>query len=324
MRAVIFERLHEEIKLSLVTRSDPQPAEGEVLLKVRFVGINPADMSQMLGRYQPPSGVAEDIAGIEVSGEVIQCGAGVANLSVGDRVFGLVDGGGLADRVAVPEPFLAIVPPVLGERDAAAVPEAFITAHDALVDKGRAQKGERICVTGGNGGVGSAAIQIALALGCDVTAVSRSEGGRAFIAELGAEPWSEADFLGNTGLKGSCDVIIDLVGGNYIGAAVSNLAMDGRLVLVSTSAGAEVTLDARELLFRRLTLRGTTLRKRPFGQKAAAVESFAETVVPMLQEGSVSPVVDSVFPSSAASAAFARLAAKEKRGKVLLDFESDA
>lgn len=320
MHAVRFSPKDGGFVVELARRPDPVPRDDEVLLDVRFAGINPADVSQMLGRYRPSEGVPADIPGIEVAGVVTAIGAKVSLFSPGDRVFGLVDGAGLASRVAAPALLLAHIPDSLGAAEAAAVPEVYITAHDALVTKGGIQQGERVGVTGGNGGVGSAALQLALDFRCDTTGVARSANGLAFIAELGARSLPHNEFLNIQTSSLNFDAIVDLVGGDYLTSSLRHLADDGRLVLVGTSPQSVVSLDSRDLMFRRLTIVGTTLRLRPRPMKAAAVSGFARDVVPRLESGHVRPVIDSIFPADRATDAFARLREQHKQGKVLLDF----
>jgi NADPH:quinone reductase-like Zn-dependent oxidoreductase len=241
----------------------------------------------------------------------------------GDRVFGLVGGGGLADRVVVHSRCAAAVPDVLDEAGAAAVPEAFITAHDAIRSQALLAPGETLLVHGAAGGVGSAAVQIGVVCGARVLGTVRSEPAGALVRELGGEPIADAGFadavLTATGGSGA-DVVLELVGAPHFPDNMRAIAMLGRIVIVGLGAGAEVSLVLRQLMARRASMRGTMLRARPLEQKALAVRAFEREVLPHLASGRLRPVIDTVVPYEQAPEAFERLAASGKRGKVLLHF----
>jgi NADPH2:quinone reductase len=322
MQALRFRGAGGAEVMALEQMPDPQPGSREVTVAVRWAGLNPADLAQRAGEYPPPPGAPADVPGIEVAGTVVATGADAGAWTEGDRVLGLVGGGGLASRVLVHERCLARLPASLAEREAAAVPEAFITAHDALLQAG-ARAGETVLVTGATGAVGAAAIQLARELGAGVVGVARSEAGRAFVRSLGAHaigPKDLADGLPLAGTDGA-DVAIELVGGPSLPSVVDVLALHGRVVLVGIAGGEDVHLRLLAVMRKRARLIGTQLRVRPLDEKAAAVAAFERDVVPALASGSLRTFIDSVFPAAQAPAAFERLASAGRAGKVLLEFD---
>ena len=296
--------------MSVGERPDPVPLPSEVLVRVTHAGLNPADLIQRAGNYPAPPGSPADIPGLEVAGTVIACGESVTTWRAGDRVFGLVGGGGLSDTVAVHERHVARIPDNLTDREAAAVPEAFITAHDAVFTRAGLAMGETLLVNGASGGVGTAAVQLGAATGARVLANSRSHSDA--LVDLGAEqcPLSEARGV---------DVVLELVGAANLPASLEALAVRGRIIVVGTGAGADAEISLRALMGRRASLMGTVLRARHMEEKAAAVQVFARSVVPQIASGRVRPVIDRVFPVAEAAAAFDHLAAPGKLGKVLLE-----
>lgn len=320
MRAVTFTGAGGNEVVRLEQRADPEPDGSDVLIAVRYAGLNPADLAQRAGRYPAPPGSPVDVPGLEVAGTVLAVGDAVAGLEPGDRVFGLVGGGGLADRVIAHERHLVTVPDTLAEREAAAVPEAFVTAHDALV-QGGLRLGALVVVNGANGAVGTAAVQIAASAGARVLAVVRSERLHAELATLGADVIAPDAAVEAARARGGADLVLELVGASNLAGDLRSLAPQGHIVVVGAGAGADAALDLRQLMGRRATITGTGLRVRPLEQKAAAVQAFAREVVPHLATGRMRPLVDTVFPASEVTAAFDRLEAAGKLGKVLLDFE---
>jgi NADPH:quinone reductase len=292
-------------------RPDPVPRDQEVLIRATHAGLNPADLAQRAGRYPAPPGSPQDIPGLEAAGTVIACGAAVSDWRVGDRVFGVVGGGGLADTVAAHERHVARIPDALDDRDAAAVPEAFVTAHDAVFTRAGLVMAETLLVNGATGGVGTAGVQLGVAVGARVLAGARAHHDR--LAALGAEPVALEDAAG-------VDVVLELIGAQNLSGSLAALAPLGRVIIVGTGAGSDAELSLRVLMGKRASLMGTMLRARPLEQKAAAVQAFAHQVVPLLETGRVRPLVDRVFPAAAAAEAFDHLAAPGKFGKVLLDF----
>ncbi len=324
MRAVVFTGRGGNEVVEVEERPDPHPGSQDVLVHTRFAGLNPADLIQRAGHYPAPPGSPSDVPGLEVAGSVVARGADVIGLTEGDRVFGLVGGGGLADRVVVHERCVTPIPKRLGEPEAAAVPEAFITAHDAIAVQASLRPGETLLVHGAAGGVGSAAVQIGLLLGARVLAVVRSDDAASFVKGLGAETIEDAGFaestLGLTDGRG-VDVILELVGAPHFPGNLSALAHKGRIVVVGIGAGQEVSLPLRVLMQKRALVRGTTLRARPLEEKAQAVRAFEREVVPALVSGRLRPIVDSIFPVSDVRTAFDRLASPGKTGKVLVEFD---
>jgi NADPH:quinone reductase len=277
-------------------------------------------VAQRNGHYPPPPGAPADLPGLEVAGTVLEVGPGVLAWQPGDRVFGLVGGGGLADRVAVHERHLAAVPDGLSEQDAAAVPEAYATAHDAVFTRCGLVMGEVLLVNGANGGVGSAGVLLGLAAGARVVASVRTPDSARWLEEQGAliaSPETAADVLAELG---AADVVLELIGAPNLELDFKVLASQGRIVIVGTSGGEAGDLSLRRLMSKRASLYGTMLRARSVEQKAAAVQAFARSVVPVLAAGRALPRVDRIFPASDAAAAFDYLGRPGKSGKVLLEF----
>lgn len=318
MRAVVFTGVGGNEVVSVEERPDPVPGAEDVLVRVSFAGLNPADLVQRAGNYPAPPGSPPDVPGLEVAGTVELCGERVSSWRQGDRVFGLVGGGGLADRVLVQERCVTRVPDTLDEQGAAAVPEAFVTAHDAAFTQGGLRPGETLLVHGASGGVGTAAVQLGVVAGARVVATVRSPNAERAVAALGAETLRDEDF--RSGVSVSADVILELVGGTHFPANLDVLARRGRIVVVSVAGGNEVELSLLALMQKRAMIAGTVLRSRPLEEKAAAVRAFEREVVPGLASGRLSPLVDSVYPAADVTAAFDRLAGRGKLGKVLLDF----
>ena len=318
MRAIVFTGAGGNEVVSVEERPDPAPGAEDVLVRVAFAGLNPADLVQRAGNYPAPPGSPADVPGLEVAGTVERCGERVSSWRPGDRVFGLVGGGGLADRVLVHERCVARVPDALDEPEAAAVPEAFVTAHDAAFTQAGLRPGETLLVHGAGGGVGTAAVQLGIAAGARVVATVRSPNVEDAVRAFGAEVVRDEDFL--EGVSVSADVILELVGGAHFPANLNALAHRGRIVVVSVAGGNEIELPLLALMQKRATIRGTVLRSRPLEEKAAAVRAFEREVVPGLASRRLRPVVDSVYPAADATTAFDRLAARGKLGKVLLDF----
>ncbi len=320
MRAVVFAGAGGNEVVRIEDRPDPAPAGGELLLAVRYAGLNPADLAQRAGNYPAPPGSPADIPGIETAGTVIGLGPGARGFELGQRVFGIVGGGGLADRVVVHERHVTSVPDRLDDEAAAAVPEAFVTAHDAVLTQAGLRTAELLVVNGGNGGVGTAGIQIAAAAGARVLATVRAAELRERVAALGADVVAPDALVGEARARGGADVVLELVGAPNLDHDLDCLALKGRIVVVGTGAGDSAPLALRKLMGKRARVLGTALRARPLEEKAAAVQAFAREVVPHLASGRIAPLVDRIFPAAEAAAAFERLASRGKLGKVLLDF----
>ncbi|MCC6224133.1 MAG: zinc-binding dehydrogenase [Thermoleophilia bacterium] len=322
MLAVVFTGAGGNEVVRVEERSDPVPGSEDVLVRVRYAGVNPADTAQRAGHYPAPPGCPADVPGLEVAGTVASCGAEVRDWRPGDRVFGLVGGGGLAGLVSVHERCATRIPDALSEREAAAVPEAFVTAHDAIASQCGLRPGETLLVHGAGGGVGTAAVQIGLAAGARVLGSVRSRPAGAAVEALGAETVPDEGFadavLELTGGRGA-DVVLELVGASHFPDNLRALAAGGRLAVVGVASGRAVSLDLLALMRKRATLRGTVLRARSLEEKALAVRAFEREVVPHLASGRLHPLVDSVFPLDRVAAAFDRLDGPGKVGKVLLE-----
>jgi NADPH:quinone reductase len=320
MKAVTFAGTGGNEVVSLAERPDPVPGSQEVIVAARYAGVNWADVVQRQGYYPAPPGSPQDIPGLEVAGTVVAAGSAVRNWRIGDRVFGLVGGGGLADRVAVHERHVTAIPDGVADDAAAAVPEAYITAHDAVFSQGGLQLGEVLLVIGANGAVGSAGVRLGLAAGARVVACVRSAASARALADEGAMVVTFDQAAEQLLALGGADVVLELVGAPYLDLDVAALAVKGRIVIVGTGAGTDAAISLRTLMTKRASLRGTMLRARPLEEKAAAVQAFARSVVPLLAAGRALPTVDRVFPAEEAGFAFDHLAQPGKTGKVLLEF----
>ena len=304
----------------------PLPRENEVLVRVRASALNRADLLQREGRYPAPPGAPTNIPGLEIAGEVADLGPGSSAWTVGDRVFGIIGGGGNAQFAVIRETELARIPESLSWEQAAAVPEAFITAHDALFTQAQLRAGELVLVHAVGSGVGLAAVQLARAFGARSFGTARTPDkveraqqlGLDAGMPIGADPVTMVPVVrGWSGDRG-VDVALDLVGGAYLPASVECMAMRGRIVLVGLLAGRAATLNLGAVLTRRLVIRGTVLRTRGADEKAAATAAFARDVIPLLARGAVVPVVDRTFPLEEIAKAHALLESNETFGKVVL------
>jgi putative PIG3 family NAD(P)H quinone oxidoreductase len=302
------------------------PTADRVRVRVRAAGLNRADVLQRMGHYPAPPGYPQNIPGLEFAGEVDEIGAEVRMWNRGQRVFGITAGGAQAEYVVVPENHLAEIPANLDWAEAGAVPEVFITAHDALFTRANLHPGETILVHAAGSGVGTAAIQLARAAGAIAFGTSRTadklERAREFGLNESVVVREDLRVLvdaveGWTSGRG-VNVIIDLVGARYLEANLKALAVKGRLVLVSTSAGAQSMLDFSSVMSKRLTIVGTMLRGRSNEEKATATRLFAEQVVPLLAKGKIKPVVDRVYKLEEIREAHARMESNESFGKIVL------
>jgi len=320
VRAVTFTGAGGNEVIKFEERPDPVPGSHEVVVAAQFAGLNQADVAQRSGSYPAPPGSPADIPGLEVAGTVTETGPGVRAWQPGDRVFGLVGGGGLADRVAVHERHLAAVPAGLSEQEAAAVPEAYATAHDAVFTRCGLELGEVLLVNGANGAVGAAGVLLGLAAGARVVASVRTPDSARWLEEQGAVIASPDTAPEICQELGGADVVLELIGAPSLELDFAVLAPLGRIVIVGTSGGEAGDISLRKLMSKRASLYGTMLRARPMDQKAAAMQAFARSVVPVLAAGRALPRVDRVFAASDAAAAFDYLGRPGKSGKVLLDF----
>jgi putative PIG3 family NAD(P)H quinone oxidoreductase len=310
----------------------PRATADWVRVRVCAAGLNRADILQRRGLYPAPPGVPADIPGMEFAGEVEQLGADVRAWRLGQRVFGITAGGAQAGYVVVPENHLAEIPPALSWTEAAAVPEVFITAHDALFTQGELQAGERVLVHAAGSGVGTAAVQLARAAGAGaVYGTARTAEKLARAREfgldegvaVGEDPRVFAEAVREWTKGEGVGLVLDLVGGAYLDSNLDALALRGRLLLVGTLGGSRATLDFKLAMTKRLKLTGTVLRARSSEEKARAVRLFAAHVVPLLALGRVRPVLDSVFALDEARAAYERLESNATFGKVVVEMTTD-
>jgi putative PIG3 family NAD(P)H quinone oxidoreductase len=313
MRAVTI----RENQLSVDEHPDPRPGKGEVLVRVRAAGLNGADMMQLRGGYPAPPGSPADIPGLELAGEVLECGEAAERFAIGDRVMGIVGGGGQAELAVVHERTLMPVPERLSWAEAGGTPEVFTTAHDAVFTQAGLVSGERFLVHGAAGGVGCAAVQLARAAGARVTATVRSEDCRERVAELGATVLAPDEFED----QGPFDLILELVGAINLHGNLKSLEVGGRLVIIGTSAGAKAEINLGLVMAKRSRILGSTLRARPLEGKALTARGVERSVLPLLDAGMVVVPVADTFSLGEAAAAYERFQAGGKLGKIVLMME---
>jgi putative PIG3 family NAD(P)H quinone oxidoreductase len=317
-------------RVEVADRPLPEPGEGDLLVRVHGAGLNRADLLQRAGLYPAPPDSPPDIPGLEFAGIVDRVGHGVTAFSAGDRVFGICGGGGQAEVLVVPAPQCTRVPDGLDLVAMGGVPEAFVTAHDALVTQAGLSAGECALVHAVGSGVGTAAVQLASALGAEVVGTARTSDKLERCRHLGlvhgvVPPTTEDGSLDVprfvAALQAACggaDVTLDLVGGAYVEADVAVSAHGGWIVLVGTLAGGWARLDLLTAMQRRLTIKGTVLRARSIDEKGEAVDAFARDVVPLLARRAVEPVIERVLPLERAAEAYDLLASNATFGKVVL------
>jgi putative PIG3 family NAD(P)H quinone oxidoreductase len=304
----------------------PTPSGTEVLVRVRASALNRADLLQRKGFYPAPKGYPERIPGLEFAGEVIETGDAATNFKPGDRVFGITAGGAQAEFLLTDKSLLARIPENLSYAEAAAIPEAFITAHDAIFTQGDLKEGETLLVHAVGSGVGLAALQLAKARGIKVFGTSRTadklEECVKFGLDEGIAVRGETNFAEiireKTGGKG-VDVILDLVGAAYFQANIESLNLKGRMILVGTTGGAKAEMNFSQVMAKRLRIVGTVLRSRPVTEKADATRRFTEEVVPLLASGMIKPNVDKIFKAEEISAAHEYLESNASFGKVVIE-----
>jgi NADPH2:quinone reductase len=326
MRAAVITRPGGPEVLEIRDVPRPLPRDGEVLVRIHASALNLAGLLQREGRYPAPPGAPANIPGLEIAGEVVELGGGVTEWAVGDRVFGIVGGGGNAEFAVTRAAELARVPNAMSWESAAAVPEAFITAHDALVTLGGLRSGQSVLIHAVGSGVGLAAAQLTQALGARCYGTARTadkvDKAREFgltdgcvvdqdlsIIREAVERWTEGRGV---------DLVVDLVGGPYLAASLECTAPLGHLILVGLLAGRSASLNLGTILQRRLTIRGTVMRSRSASEKAAATAAFVRDVLPLLNAGAVRPVVDRVFPLEEIGNAHEVLASNRTFGKVVI------
>ncbi|HXN44044.1 MAG TPA: NAD(P)H-quinone oxidoreductase [Xanthobacteraceae bacterium] len=305
------------------TRPVPAPGPGEVLVKIAAAGVNRPDVMQRQGLYPPPPG-ASDIPGLEIAGEVIALGNGATRFKPGDKVTALVAGGGYAQFCPVHESNALPVPGTLSLVEAAAVPETFFTVWHNVFERGALARGETLLVHGGSSGIGTTAIQLAKAFGARVVTTAGSAEKCEACIRLGADKavnYRSEDFVAATKAatdgKGA-DVILDMVGGDYIERNYEAAAVDGRVVQIAFQGSPRANVDFRRLMLKRLTHTGSTLRARPVREKAAIARAIEQKVWPLIAAGTVKPVIFRTFPLAQASAAHALMETSAHIGKIVL------
>jgi putative PIG3 family NAD(P)H quinone oxidoreductase len=310
--------------LKPATRDLPQPAPGEVLIQVKAAGINAPDLKQRAGIYPPPKG-ATDLLGLEVSGTVAALGEGVENVSINDAVCALTNGGGYAQFCAVPAGQILPLPKGLDWVHSAALPEGFFTVWNNVVMRANLQPGDAFLVHGGSGGIGTAAIQIARAVGAHVFATAGSDEKCAVCTQLGADRainYNTEDFVevvkGETPSRGA-DVILDMIGGDYVARNIKALAVEGRLVQISFDQGAEVPVNLMPVMLKRLTITGSTLRPRSPGFKAEIARQLRMRIWPAIEAGSIRPIIHKVFALKDAAEAHRLMERGGHIGKIMLE-----
>ena len=296
-------------------RPDPVPGAGEVLVAVRAAGLNGADQLQLIGAYPPPPGSPLDIPGLELAGEVVARGPGAERFSEGDRVMGIVGGGGQAELCLVHERQLMPVPEILDWPEAGGLPETFTTAHDALFTQAGLTLGERVLISGAAGGVGTAAVQLAAACGARVVASVRDESKRVEVGELGAEVVCSPD---ESDALGPYDVLLELVGAPDLDANFRALASGARVVVIGVGGGFRSELNLLALMGSRATISGSTLRARPLEEKAATARALERQVLGGFEDGTFAVPIHKEFALSDAAAAYEEFAAGGKLGKIVL------
>jgi putative PIG3 family NAD(P)H quinone oxidoreductase len=305
------------------TRPVPSPGPGEILIKVKAAGVNRPDVAQRSGSYPPPPG-ASDLPGLEVAGEVVAVGPGATRHKVGDIVMSLVAGGGYAQYCIAQDGQAMAVPPVLSMLEAGAIPETLMTVWHNVFERGRLQPGETLLIHGGSSGIGTMAIQLAKAFGSKVivTVGSKDKAEACLkLSAIRAINYKTEDFVAEvkTATDGvGVNVILDMVGGDYVDRNYDAAAVDGRIVQIATLGGAKVTVNIAKVMVKRLHHTGSTLRPRTNADKAAMVSAIEAKVMPLMREGLIKPLMDSTFPLERAADAHRRMETSEHIGKIVL------
>jgi NADPH2:quinone reductase len=328
MRAIAMTAAGGPEVLVETTRPDPVPAAGELLVQVTASGVNRPDVLQRKGAYAPPPGVS-DLPGLEIAGTIIGGDAAelaAAGLKLGDRVCALVAGGGYAERCTAPIPQCLPVPAGFTDIEAASLPETFFTVWSNVWDRGRLQAGETLLVQGGSSGIGVTAIQLGKAMGSKVIVTAGSDDKVAACMALGADVginYKTQDFVAEvkaaTGGQGA-NVVLDMVAGDYLARELQCVADDGRIVIIAVQGGVNCAVNAGEVLRRRLTITGSTLRPRPIAFKGAIAAALRQQVWPLLEAGRIKPVIHTVFPAAQAAQSHALMESSQHVGKIMLDW----
>lgn len=313
--------------MQLADRPKPLIAPDEVLIKVIAAGINRPDVFQRKGNYPPPAGAPADIPGLEIAGVVAEVGAAVTRWKTGDKVCALVTGGGYAEYCKAPQGQCLPIPSNLSYPEAASLPETFFTVWSNVFDRGALQPGESLLVHGGSSGIGVTAIQMAKALGSTVYVTAGSDDKCSFCEQLGADKainYKTADFKEEikalTGGAG-VNVILDMIGGDYMPGNIDSLAIEGRLVFINAMNGREVQLDLSKVMAKRLIITGSMLRSREISFKAAIAKNLEQKIWPLIESGAIKPVVYKIFNAEDAAAAHRLMESSTHTGKIVLRFE---
>jgi putative PIG3 family NAD(P)H quinone oxidoreductase len=320
MTAVIITQPGDPSVLATAERPVPVPADNEVLIKVSAAGVNRPDVLQRKGRYAPPPGIVADIPGLEVAGEIVQCGVSVTRWKKGDLVCALLAGGGYAGYVAADAGQCLPVPKGWTTQEAASLPETVFTVWHNVFQRGRLQAGEHLLVHGGSSGIGITAIQLAKAFGAKVSVTAGSAEKCKACTALGADNsinYKEQDF--ETALAGQgVDAILDMIGGDYIPKNIRLLKPEGRLVFINAMNGSDGAFNVKDVMQKRLTITGSTLRNRPVEFKTALAGEIEEKVWPVLEAGRFKPVIYRAFPLSRAAEAHTLMESSTHIGKIIL------
>jgi putative PIG3 family NAD(P)H quinone oxidoreductase len=328
MRAVVFDGKGGPEVIALRELADPTPARGEVLVRVRAAALNRADLLQRRGLYPPPPGHRADVPGLELAGEVAAVGDAVTVWKPGDRVMAITAGEAQAELCTVHERMLLPIPDGLPFEEAAALPEAGVTSHDALFTQGGLRPGWTVLVHAVGSGIATFAVQLARAAGATVIGTSRTPGklerakalGMDHGLHVGGDPPRFAEAVRELTGKRGCPLVLELAGGQYVAEDLLALAPGGRIVVIGTMAGSKASIELPLLMRARGAILGTLLRPRPLEEQIAATQAFARDVLPLVAAGRVRPVVDAVLPAEAARAAHERMERNESFGKLVLRF----
>ncbi len=321
MRVIEITKAGDPSVLKPATRSVPDPKYGDVLIKIAFAGVNRPDALQRAGLYNPPP-TASDLPGLEASGTIVRVGEGVSNLKEGDAVCALLPGGGYAEYATTPAAHCLPVPKGMSFKEAACLPETYFTVWSNVFQRGGLQAGERFLVHGGSSGIGTTAIQLASVFGARVFATAGSQAKCDACSALGAEValnYKDQDFVEVMRQEGGANLILDMVGGSYIERNIKALADDGRLVQIAFLQGPKAEINFAQMMTRRLTLTGSTLRPQSDLAKARIADSLKETVWPLLDAGRIHPVMDSTFALEDADQAHMRMESSTHIGKIVLE-----
>ena len=325
MKAVVVSRPGGPEVLEILEVAQPTPAPDQVLIRVKATALNRADLLQRQGHYPAPFGFPQEIPGIEFAGEVVAAGPLVQLWKPGQRVFGITGGGAYAEYLVAQERTIAEIPQRLSWNEAASVPEAFITAQDALWKQAELRPGEIVLIHAVGSGVGLAALQLANTLGAKSYGTSRTPDKIERAKKLGlkegiasSDPGSLASEFAKMANGRGADVVLDLVGGGYLNASLQMLASRGRVMCIGTVAGTKADIDLRHVLSKRIMIRGTVLRARPLEEKIIATQAFARELCPLFERGQLRPVIDSQFDMHDVAKAHRRMESNETFGKVVL------